>query len=89
MGEGTLGKALTRSGRGWWGFSLGVLEEIGSEAEAYHSSKMVYLLNKRLLSFFTKPLPLEFAYGWRASELHFCLATIMVPNVEPQLPVAG
>ena len=28
-------------GRGWEGYSLGVLEGIGSEAEACHSSKIV------------------------------------------------
>ena len=33
---------------------------MGFEAETHYSFRILYLLNKRLLFFFTKPLPLEF-----------------------------
>ena len=38
-------------GRAWQVYSLGVLEGIGSEAEACHSSKIVWLLYIMLFSF--------------------------------------
>ena len=61
---------LVWPGRSWQSyFSLGVLEAMGSEAEACHSSKIVLLFNKKP-PLFTKPPPLEYAYGWGAANTH-------------------
>ena len=49
--------------QGWLRFPLGVLQGMGSEAEAWHTSRLYSFW--RPLSFLTKPLPLEFAHGWQ------------------------
>ena len=69
-GRGTPEAALGWSGSWWWGFSLGVLEGMGSEAEACHSSKLWSFWRKDLFSF-SPDLSPEFAYGWRATESQF------------------
>ena len=58
--------------------SLGILKRIDFEAEAYHSSKSVLPLNKRLLSYFTKPLPLAFwVVGGRTSRDHLVTLSVL------------
>lgn len=52
------------AGKGWQSyFSFSVSERTGTEAEVCHSFKTVKLFNKDFISFFTKPLSLEFVYG--------------------------
>ena len=51
VGEETLGAAYYRAGLAEGYFSLDVLEGTGSEAEACHSSQIVYLLYLLLLHF--------------------------------------